>query len=100
MVLLIALISNLAQYLFKGPSFGGMSGVVFGLFGYIWMKSEFDPGAGMFIPKSSVVLILGFLVICTLGLLGPIANYAHFGGLIVGMILGYGPVVSRRYFGR
>lgn len=100
MVVFIALISNLAQYLFRGPMFGGMSGVVFGLFGYVWMKSEFDPGMGMFIPQSSVLLMLGFLVICALGLLGPIANYAHFGGLIVGMILGYGPVVSRRLFVR
>jgi GlpG protein len=100
MVVLIALISNLAQYLFKGPSFGGMSGVVFGLFGYAWMKSEFEPEAGMFIPQSSVALMLGWLVICTLGWLGPIANYAHFGGLIVGMLLGLGPGVRRRLFGR
>jgi GlpG protein len=35
LVLLIAGISNLAQGIVSGPFFGGMSGVVFGLFGYI-----------------------------------------------------------------
>lgn len=100
MVLLLALVSNLAQYLFAGPAFGGISGVVFGLFGYIWMKSEFDPTAGFFLPRASVVYMVGFLVLCTTGMVGAIANYAHFGGLIMGMILGYGPVLGRRIFGR
>ncbi len=100
MVLLIALVSNLAQYLFVGPSFGGISGVAFGLFGYVWMKSSFDPTAGMYVPQSSVVYMIGFLVLCTTGVVGPIANYAHFGGLIMGMILGYGPVLIRQTFGR
>jgi GlpG protein len=100
MVLAIALLSNLAQYAYKGPGFGGMSGVVFGLFGYAWMKSEFDPGAGMVISSTSVALMLGWLVLCMTGYLGPIANAAHFVGLIVGILLGYGPVVSRRFLGR
>jgi GlpG protein len=100
MVLAIGLISNVSQYLYSGPSFGGMSGVAFGLFGYAWMKSEFDPEAGLFIPPRSVVMMLGWLVLCMTGLIGPIANAAHFSGLIVGILLGYGPVVRRRILGR
>jgi GlpG protein len=100
MVLLIALLSNLAQYAWSGTGFGGMSGVAFGLFGYAWMKSEFDPGMGLFIPSSSVMMMLGWLVLCMMGLVGPIANAAHFVGLVVGILLGYWPVLRRRIFGR
>jgi GlpG protein len=100
MVLAIGLISNVAQYLYSGPSFGGMSGVAFGLFGYAWIKSEFDPDSGIFIPPRSVAMMLGWLVLCMTGLLGPVANAAHFAGLLVGILIGYGPVIRRRLLGR
>jgi GlpG protein len=100
MVLVIGVLSNLAQYAYDGPAFGGMSGVAFGLFGYAWMKSEFDRDKGIFIPSSSVAMMLVWLVLCMTGLLGPIANAAHFVGLLMGIILGYGPVIRRRFSGR
>ncbi len=101
MVLLIAVLSNLAEYAWSHhPSFGGMSGVGFGLFGYVWMKSEFDPAAGIVTSQYNVYMMLGWLVLCMTGLVGPIANAAHFVGLVVGIILGYGPVLRRRIFGR
>jgi GlpG protein len=100
MVFVIALLSNLAQYLWSGTGFGGMSGVAFGLFGYAWMKSEFDPEAGIFITRSSVGMMLLFFVLCMTGLIGRIANAAHFVGLAVGILIGYGPVLRRRIFGR
>jgi GlpG protein len=100
MALVIGLISNVAQYLYHGPNFGGMSGVAFGLFGYAWIKSEFDPDSGIFIPPRSVAMMLGWLVLCMTGLLGPVANAAHFAGLLVGILIGYGPVIRRRLLGR
>jgi GlpG protein len=100
MVFAIALISNVAQYLFSGPNFGGISGVAFGLFGYAWMKSEFDPDSGIYIPPRGVAMMLGFLVLCMTNLIGSFANAAHFAGLIVGILLGYGPVIRRRLLGR
>ena len=100
MVLVIAVISNLAEYVWSGPFFLGMSGVAFGLFGYVWMKSEFDPGAGFAIDRRSVTMMLGWLVLCMTGWIGPIANACHFVGLVVGIVMGYGPIVTRRLPGR
>lgn len=100
LVLLTAVISNLSQYAWSGPTFGGMSGVVFGLFGYVWMKSKFDPAAGFRIPATSVAWMLVFMVLCFTGQVGNIANAAHLMGLLSGMLLGYGPIITRRILGR
>jgi GlpG protein len=39
LVLAFSVVSNLTQYLWAGPNFLGMSGVVYGLFAYVWMQS-------------------------------------------------------------
>jgi GlpG protein len=100
LVALIAVVSNLSQYAWTGTGFGGMSGVVFGLFGYVWIRSEFDPAAGFRITRSSITMMLGWMVLCFTGLVGPIANAAHVVGLVAGILLGYGPVLSGRIFRR
>lgn len=92
----IAVISNIAQYLAQGPSFLGISGVDFGLFGFLWMKSRYDPATGMMIDQQTVVSILVFGALCLTGLMGPIANWAHGVGLATGMAIGYAPVAWRR----
>ena len=65
LVLSIAIAANYAQYFFPyrmhwggAPTtlFGGMSGVVYGLFGYMWMKSRFEPQMQIFVPQSTVVI--------------------------------------------
>lgn len=96
-VLVTGILSNLAQYYWKGPSFGGMSGVGFGLFGYVWIKSRFDPRAGIFCPPDLVIFFLIWLVFCMTGWIGPIANAAHVGGMVVGMALAFIPVLWRKY---
>jgi GlpG protein len=85
---LIAVTSNVAQYMTGSLRFGGMSGVVYGLFGYIWMKSRYQPGSGFYMPPNTVILMLGWFVLCTTGWIGPVANAAHGVGLVVGAIAG------------
>ncbi|HLP75833.1 MAG TPA: rhomboid family intramembrane serine protease, partial [Candidatus Paceibacterota bacterium] len=84
-----ALLSNLAQYVVTGfPKFGGMSGVVYGLAGYVWIRGTYDRASGLFLDRQSVTILLVWLVICYTGIMGPVANTAHLVGLIAGMIWG------------
>lgn len=88
LVAVIALCSNLAQYYFSHPVFGGMSGVVYGLAGYVWMRGKYDRASGLFLDSRNVTILLVWLVLCYTGLLGPVANTAHLVGLIVGVVWG------------
>jgi len=97
--LLTAAISNTAQYLFSTwwhngqvVTFGGMSGVLCGWFGYCWILSRLRPAAGIFVDPSQVVFILLYLAICMTGAIGPIANAAHIAGLACGMAYAWGEV--------
>jgi GlpG protein len=96
-VLFTGAFSNVAQFLWSGPGFGGMSGVLFALFGYIWMKSRYDPSAGVYLNPDTVTLMIGFLLICMTGILGNIANAAHVGGLVAGVAIGIAPVLWRKF---
>jgi GlpG protein len=62
--------------------------VIFGLFGYVWMKSRYQPEAGFVVPPILVLFIIGYFLLCFTGLLGPIANVAHAAGLGLGMLIG------------
>lgn len=96
LVLLVAVTSNTAQALVVGPIFGGMSGVGCGLFGYIWMQSRFEPLSGLRLSQGTVLFMLAFLLLCTTGVFGPIANWAHGVGLGVGMAVGIAPTLWRK----
>jgi GlpG protein len=88
LTLLLSAGSNLAQYVVAGPGFGGMSGVVYGLFGYIWLRGKLDPASGLFIDRQTVVLMLVWFLACFTGWVGPIANAAHGAGLGLGAASG------------
>jgi GlpG protein len=83
-----AAFSNLAQYYSVGPGFGGMSGVVYALAGYIWIRGKYDRASGLFLSGQNVAILLIWLVICYSGKVGHVANAAHLGGLITGMLWG------------
>lgn len=88
LVVIISVTSNLAQYLWSGPMFGGMSGVVYGLLGYVWIQGKFNPRAGIGLDQNIAIMMLVWFIVCWLGLVGNIANMAHTIGLVAGVILG------------
>ncbi len=90
MVLVIAVTSDVAQYLHHGPNFRGMSGVVYGLFGYIWIKSRIDPGSGFYMHSNLVFFMMGWFVLCLLEFIPNVANMAHAAGLIAGILIAVG----------
>lgn len=90
-----AIFSNLLQWYFKGPMFGGMSGVVYAFLGFMWMAKTFNPNEEFSLPKQDVTIMIGWFVLCLTGLLGPIANFAHAGGLSIGMLYGIGSGIKK-----
>ena len=88
-VISIGILSNIIQYLSSGPAFGGMSGVVYGLLGYTWLRS-LKPQSGYKLNNTIVVLMIIWLIMGFTGILGPIGNAAHLSGLILGVAYGLG----------
>ena len=66
-VLLLALFSNMTQFFVSGPAFGGMSGVNYGLFGYVWIKDRYDPGDGFRIDSTLALWLFGWLALGFVG---------------------------------
>ena len=88
-VLFIAFFSNAAQYLWSlTANFGGLSGVVYGLLGYIWMWQLLLPNGRLRLPPAMIGFLLVALVLMELFAGSWIASAAHTGGLIAGIIAG------------
>ncbi|RCL21482.1 rhomboid family intramembrane serine protease [Pseudomonas sp. AFG_SD02_1510_Pfu_092] len=103
LTLLFSLVSNVAQHLSSGPSlFGGLSGVLYGLLGHIWLYQWLAPNRYFNLPKGVLVMMLIWLVVCLTGVVdtlgfGQIANAAHVGGLLIGCLTGLlGGALARR----
>lgn len=90
-----ALVGNVGQYVASGPSFGGLSGVNYALFGFIWMHARFNPQRSYSMTMGATILLMAWLVLCATGKLGPIANVGHAGGLLVGLLAGLPPYLRR-----
>lgn len=95
-VLLLSIGPNLLQglapdWMWGFPFFGGISGVLYGLFGYVWLRSTFDPTLGVSIPIPIAFVMVGIIVLGMLGIFPALrfAHLAHLGGLLIGSAMGY-----------
>ena len=89
MVLVLAMLCNTGQYLVSGPLFVGMSGVVYGLLGYIWMMTRFQAGTRYILAQQTVMFMLVWLGLCLVGIIPHVANTEHVLGLLLGVVWGF-----------
>ncbi|MEZ6137156.1 MAG: rhomboid family intramembrane serine protease [Pirellulaceae bacterium] len=93
-VLVLAIGPNLLQglspaWMQGSPFFVGISGVLYGFFGYVWVRSSMNPSLGISIPMPMVLIFVGLIV---LGMSGAfpdwhLAHLCHLGGLLMGAVL-------------
>lgn len=89
----VAIVANVAQAELSEPSiFGGLSGLVYGLLALVWLGGKLSPR--WCVPPSNTLLyfMLGWLLLGLTGLIdvlgfGSIANQAHVGGLLAGVMI-------------
>jgi GlpG protein len=111
LVLALAVLANAGQAAeadIRGVlmAFGGMSGVVYGLFGYVLVKVKFDNREHYRLSQANITIMILWFVLCLarefagpegglLSFMPNIANSAHTAGLFAGMGTAYAPLVLR-----
>jgi GlpG protein len=100
-ILIVGIVSNIAQYLMSGPNFLGFSGVLCGMIAFIWMRQRHAAWEGYQLEKGtigfiaffilfmfSIQMVFFFLEISKKSTLSVgIANTAHLTGALVGYLL-------------
>jgi GlpG protein len=101
---LTAVLSNIAQFLWHpGGLFGGISGVVYALVGFVLVSHKLAPNKLTAVQPAELGFMLFWLVLCMTGVLdsfigGGVANAAHLGGLLAGVAYAFitvKPVLSK-----
>ena len=91
-VLLSAAIAHTGFYCLAGPSFGGMSGVIYALFGYAWYLHAVEGRTDFEVDDRELSWILGsyivFLALTAFGYL-RVANSIHALGAVVGILFAW-----------
>jgi GlpG protein len=97
LLLVSALVSNVGQFFVDGPNFGGLSGVVYALVGYVWWMGWLMPEKGLSLPKPIIGFMLFWLLLGYTSLMPiNVANTAHLLGLLSGCIMAYIQVLKEK----
>jgi GlpG protein len=93
-VLISGIASNMSQFYWSGTIyFGGMSGVIYALLGYLWIKHKIAPYKFSPLPSGLMGFMVAWLLLCMTGVLEValgigVGNAAHLSGLVVGLLIG------------
>jgi len=89
-LLFTALISNVAQAAIVSNNFAGLSGVTYGLAGFVWFFGKRTNSDTLFLPNNIFVFLLLWMGLGFIELL-PInmANWAHLAGLVSGIVIAH-----------
>ncbi len=91
LIVMTTWISSSAELAVTGGTGVGMSGMVYGLFGYLLVQRVWKPVFGRVVRRGTIMLMLGWLVLCfvmtSAGTMN-VANFAHLGGLVAGLLAG------------
>ncbi len=88
LLLLASVFPNLLQWLWSGSNFGGLSGVVYALLGYVWLAGRLNPASRLRLPGGIALFMLLWLAWGFVAFIGPqMANGAHLGGLLAGLLV-------------
>jgi membrane associated rhomboid family serine protease len=93
---LLAIVSGAFEFAFVRGGVG-LSGVVYGLFGLLWVLSRHDDRFRATISRSTILLFVawfGFCIVATEAKIYQIGNVAHGSGFVVGILIGF--AISRR----
>jgi membrane associated rhomboid family serine protease len=99
--LLCATAGNVGQYALSGGTSVGMSGVVYGLFGYLCVYRLLAPQHGLGVRNETIIILLVWLVLGFTGVLAdllgaPVANWAHLFGMLMGMLIAFVAIATTR----
>lgn len=86
-VLVAAAVSNYCQWYFRGPNFGGLSGVVYALLGYVWLMYRFGGKQHYRFDPILGILLLILIPVAATGYFGKFSDFAHLSGLLCGCVL-------------
>lgn len=93
LLMIAGVFSNVVQYQYTAyPLFGGLSGALYGVIGYIIVWNAFTTYRKVPVPPALlwlaiISMLLGFLGILSYILGGKVANAAHLGGFISGLVI-------------
>ncbi|MEM8677838.1 MAG: rhomboid family intramembrane serine protease, partial [Planctomycetota bacterium] len=100
LLVVTAVAGNVGQCLLASPYFVGMSGGVYGLFGYMMVRQRVAPQDGLRVSGQNIFILLVWLVLGFANVIPGIANYAHLFGLLMGMALAYVMPANRSWVRR
>jgi GlpG protein len=92
LILSSALISSVSQISISENTGIGLSGIAYSFFGFLLQKSKKEDAFKKYLTKPTINLFIFWLFACiflTQTKILNVANGAHFGGFIWGMLLGY-----------